>query len=81
MKLEELDQLLRLVPGVLNPGGRFVVLTFMSAEDRQVKQAFQASARAGEIKILTKHVVKPTAAEVSENAASRSAKLRAAERI
>jgi 16S rRNA (cytosine1402-N4)-methyltransferase len=78
---EELDQLLRLTPERLKTSGRFVVLTFMSAEDRQVKQAFQASARAGEIRILTKHVVKPTMAEVSANAASRSAKLRAAERV
>ncbi|HEX4771893.1 MAG TPA: 16S rRNA (cytosine(1402)-N(4))-methyltransferase RsmH [Bryobacteraceae bacterium] len=78
---EELDSLLRRVPDVLEPGGRFVALTFMSSEDRQVKQALQASARAGEMKILTKHVVKPTAIEVSENAPSRSAKLRAAERV
>jgi 16S rRNA (cytosine1402-N4)-methyltransferase len=77
----ELDSLLRQIPGRLQPAGRFVALTFMSAEDRQVKRALQASARAGEMKILTKHVVKPTAAEVSENAPSRSAKLRAAERV
>jgi 16S rRNA (cytosine1402-N4)-methyltransferase len=78
---EELNSLLRHVPGILQQGGRFVALTFMSVEDRQVKRAFQASARAGEMKILTKHVVKPAAAEVSENAPSRSAKLRAAERV
>lgn len=78
---EELAALLELTPTRLRTGGRWVVLTFMSAEDRQVKHAFQAAARAGEIRILTKHVVKPTAEEVSENAASRSAKLRAAERV
>ena len=78
---EELTSLLSNVPGRLKVGGRFVVLTFMSVEDRQVKQAFQASARAGETRILTKHVVKPTAAEILANAASRSAKLRAAERV
>ena len=77
----ELDSLLRRVPDLLQPGGRFVALTFMSSEDRQVKQALQAYGRAGEMKILTKHVVKPSEAEVSENAASRSAKLRAAERV
>ncbi|MBV9081553.1 MAG: 16S rRNA (cytosine(1402)-N(4))-methyltransferase RsmH [Acidobacteriaceae bacterium] len=79
-ELEELDWLLRIAPGRLRPGGRFVVLTFMSAEDRKVKQAFQVLARTGEMKILTKHVVKPGEREVAENAASRSAKLRAAEK-
>ena len=44
-------------------------------------QALQAAARAGQMKILTKHVVKPSQTEVSENAPSRSAKLRAAERV
>ena len=77
---EQLDELLRITPGKLRPGGRFVVLTFMSAEDRQVKQAFQLLAREGRVRILTKHVVKPAEKEVSENAASRSAKLRAVER-
>jgi 16S rRNA (cytosine1402-N4)-methyltransferase len=80
-ELEELDGMLQIVPDRLKPGGRFVVLTFMSTEDREVKQAFQALARAGKAKILTKHVVKPPAEEISENAPSRSAKLRALERI
>ncbi|MBV9268846.1 MAG: 16S rRNA (cytosine(1402)-N(4))-methyltransferase RsmH [Acidobacteriaceae bacterium] len=80
-ELDELDELLRLAPGRLRPGGRFVVLTFMSTEDRKVKQAFQALARTGECKILTKHVVRPSDEEVFENAASRSAKLRAIERL
>jgi 16S rRNA (cytosine1402-N4)-methyltransferase len=80
-ELEELDELLRMAPGRLRPGGRFVVLTFMSTEDRKVKQVFQALARAGEAKILTKHVVKPSEAEILRNAASRSAKLRAIERV
>ncbi len=80
-EFEELDEMLRLVPGFLKPGGRWVVLTFMSLEDRRVKQAFQASARAGFIQILTKHVVKPTGAEIVGNAASRSAKLRAAQKL
>ena len=80
-ELEELDEMLRMVPDRLKPGGRFVVLTFMSTEDRKVKQAFQALARAGRAKILTKHVVKPTEEEIFKNAPSRSAKLRALERI
>ena len=80
-ELEELDEMLRIVPDRLKPGGRFVVLTFMSTEDRKVKQAFQGLARAGRAKILTKHVIRPTEEEVLENAASRSAKLRALEWI
>jgi 16S rRNA (cytosine1402-N4)-methyltransferase len=80
-ELEELEELLRIAPERLRSGGRFVVLTFMSLEDRKVKQGFQALARAGRAKILTKHVVKPSQKEVLENAASRSAKLRALERV
>ena len=78
-ELEELSELLRFAPGRLRRGGRFVVLTFMSTEDRIVKRAFQALAREGRAKILTKHVVRPGAQEISSNAASRSAKLRAIE--
>ena len=80
-ELEELEELLRIVPDRLRPGGRFVVLTFMSLEDRKVKHAFQALAREGRARILTKHVVRPTEEEISGNAASRSAKLRALEWI
>lgn len=80
-ELEELEELLRIAPERLRPGGRFVVLTFMSIEDRKVKQAFQSLARDGQARILTKHVVRPARAEVLENAASRSAKLRALERV
>jgi 16S rRNA (cytosine1402-N4)-methyltransferase len=80
-ELEELETLLRLAPERIRAGGRFVVLTFMSIEDRMAKRAFQSRARSGKWKILTKHVVRPGAEEILENAASRSAKLRAAERI
>ncbi|HTU47308.1 MAG TPA: 16S rRNA (cytosine(1402)-N(4))-methyltransferase RsmH [Bryobacteraceae bacterium] len=80
-ELEELDELLRVAPEHLRRGGRFVVLTFMSTEDRKVKQAFQALARAGRAKILTKHVVRPAEKEILENAPSRGAKLRALERL
>jgi 16S rRNA (cytosine1402-N4)-methyltransferase len=80
-EFEELEALLRSVPDRLNAGGRFVVLTFMSTEDRMVKRAFQALAASGRAKILTKHVVRPSEEEVSENAASRSAKLRAVQRL
>lgn len=80
-ELEQLEEMLRLIPERLKAGARFVVLTFMSTEDRKVKQAFQAWKRAGRAKTLTKHVIRPTEEEVLENAASRSAKLRALEWI
>jgi 16S rRNA (cytosine1402-N4)-methyltransferase len=80
-ELEELGELLRVAPERLKTGGRFVVLTFMSLEDRRVKQRFQELSRAGRARILTKHVVRPDQEEIRENAASRSAKLRAIERI
>lgn len=74
---EELEALLESIPRLVKPGGRVVVLTFMSIEDRKVKQSFQAMARSGQATILTRHVVKPTEEEVRTNPPSRSAKLRA----
>ena len=76
---EELESLLGAIPRLVKPGGRVVVLTFMSLEDRRVKQSFQAMARDGVVRILTRHVVKPTEEEIRENSPSRSAKLRALE--
>ena len=78
-ELEELDSLLGLLPQLVTSGGRIVIITFMSLEDRKVKQGFQRLAKEGWARILTKHVVKPTEEEVRLNAASRSAKLRAIE--
>jgi 16S rRNA (cytosine1402-N4)-methyltransferase len=80
-ELGELESLLDEVPRRLKIGGRFVVLTFMSLEDRRVKQAFQSLAKAGEAKILTKHVVRPTQEEIEANPPSRSSKLRAMEKV
>jgi 16S rRNA (cytosine1402-N4)-methyltransferase len=76
---EELDAFLAAIPEIVKPGGRVVVLTFMSLEDRRVKQSFQAMAREGGVKILTRHVMRPSDEEIRDNAASRSAKLRALE--
>jgi 16S rRNA (cytosine1402-N4)-methyltransferase len=78
---EELEVLLGAIPKLVKPGGRVVVLTFMSLEDRKVKQSFQAMARAGIANILTRHVVRPSEEEIRDNAPSRSAKLRALEII
>jgi 16S rRNA (cytosine1402-N4)-methyltransferase len=76
---EELDALLSTAPGLVASGGRIVVVTFMSLEDRVVKQAFRQLAREGRARLLTKHVLKPGKEEVASNPASRSAKLRAVE--
>ena len=78
-EMEELTALLEALAGLMAPGGRVVALTFMSTEDRIVKRSFQAYHRAGQARILTKHVVPPGDDELRENPASRSAKLRALE--
>jgi len=78
-EMEELDALLDSIPRVVKPGGRVVILTFMSLEDRKVKQGFQAMAKSGGARLLTRHVVRPAEVEVRDNPPSRGAKLRAAE--
>jgi 16S rRNA (cytosine1402-N4)-methyltransferase len=75
----ELDGLLDAAPDLVKTGGRIVIVSFMSLEDRKVKQSFQALARAGRATMLTKHVVRPTPQEIRDNPPSRSAKLRAVE--
>jgi 16S rRNA (cytosine1402-N4)-methyltransferase len=80
-EMEELGQFLSRVPATMNSGGRWVVLTYHSREDREVKHAFQKWEREGALKVLTKHVIRPSQAEESANPRSRSAKLRCAERI
>ena len=75
----QLDSLLALAPEMVKSGGRIVILSFMSLEDRKVKQCFQALARGGKAEILTRHVVRPSSEEIRINPPSRSAKLRAVE--
>jgi 16S rRNA (cytosine1402-N4)-methyltransferase len=75
----ELDRLLEIAPDLVKSGGRMVILTFMSLEDRKVKQSLQALARAGRAITLTKHVIRPALEETRDNPPSRSAKLRAVE--
>ena len=77
----ELHRLLEIGPELLKSGGRMVVISFMSIDDRKVKQKFRALARDGHAAILTKHPLQPTGEETSRNPASRSAKLRALERV
>ncbi len=76
---DELDGLLEAAPKLVKSGGRIVIVSFMSLEDRRVKRSFQALVREGKATMLTKHVVRPSEWETNENPASRSAKLRALE--
>jgi 16S rRNA (cytosine1402-N4)-methyltransferase len=73
----ELKRLLEIGPELLNRGGRMVVISFMSFDDRQVKERFRNLEREGRAKILTKHPLQPSEQEIARNPASRSAKLRA----
>ncbi len=75
----ELDRFLESAPHLLKAGGRLVVISFMSLDDRKVKQRFRTLSGEGRASILTKHPLAPSEGEVSSNAASRSAKLRALE--
>jgi 16S rRNA (cytosine1402-N4)-methyltransferase len=77
----ELDRLLEIGPELLKRGGRMVVISFMSIDDRKVKQKFKALAQEGRGAILTKHPLQPSEEETLRNPASRSAKVRAVERI
>jgi 16S rRNA (cytosine1402-N4)-methyltransferase len=80
-EMEELGQFLSRVPATMNSGGRCVILTYHSREDRIVKGAFREAERRSELKVLTKHVVRPSEEEERANPRSRSAKLRCAERV
>jgi 16S rRNA (cytosine1402-N4)-methyltransferase len=79
-ELENLEAFLEKALGVMAPGARLVILTFHSLEDRPVKRAFQDWQRSGRVRVLTKHVVRPGAAELASNPRARSAKLRAVEK-
>src|SRR5580704_4864323 len=80
-EMGELDTLLASIPRLVGTGGRVVILTFMSLEDRKVKQSFQALAKAGGAKLLNRHVIRPSEEETRDNPPSRSAKLRAIELV
>ena len=75
----ELDRLLRTGPELLANGGRMVVISFMSIDDRKVKEKFRELGREARATILTKHPLQPGQEEIAHNPASRSAKLRALE--
>ena len=96
-ELAELDHFLAQLPRLLAPGGRSVILSFQSLEDRRVKRAFREAARAcicptelpacacggnnAWLKELTRRPITADAAEIARNPRGRSVRLRAAERI
>jgi 16S rRNA (cytosine1402-N4)-methyltransferase len=80
-ELEELGQFLDRAPATLAPGGRWVVLSYHSLEDRMVKQEFRRLAGEGVMKVLTRKVLRPTEKEIAANPRARSAKMRVAEKL
>jgi 16S rRNA (cytosine1402-N4)-methyltransferase len=80
-ELDDLRDLLKAGPGQLKPGGRLVIISFHSLEDRIVKDALREEAKQGRYQLLTKKPVTASEEEIDRNPRSRSAKLRAAERI
>ena len=80
-ELDDLRELLEAAPQLLKPGGRVVIISFHSLEDRIVKDAFRDGAKLGHYKLLTKKPVTAQEEEIDRNPRSRSAKLRAVEKV
>jgi 16S rRNA (cytosine1402-N4)-methyltransferase len=83
-ELDDLKALLSAAPQILKPGGRMVIISFHSLEDRIVKDAFRDGAAYGKdmvYRILTKKPITASEEESDRNPRARSAKLRAAERV
>ena len=95
-ELQQLEQFLESGYETLRPGGRMVIISFHSLEDRIVKAAFRKwnraclcppralSCRCGwsqKVKLLTKKPIMPSASEIHANPRARSAKMRAVERM
>jgi 16S rRNA (cytosine1402-N4)-methyltransferase len=79
-ELGEIRSLLESAPSLLKPGGRLVLISFHSLEDRLVKDAFREAGHDGILEVLTKKPVVAAEQEQMRNPRSRSAKLRAAEK-
>ncbi|HTA24288.1 MAG TPA: 16S rRNA (cytosine(1402)-N(4))-methyltransferase RsmH [Terriglobales bacterium] len=80
-ELDELRGLLNAAPQMLKPGGRVVIISFHSLEDRIVKDAFREGVKQGHYRLMTKKPVTPGEEEIDRNPRARSAKLRAAEKV
>jgi 16S rRNA (cytosine1402-N4)-methyltransferase len=77
-ELEELAASLPRAASVLAPGGRIVVISYHSLEDRITKRFLLSDPS---LKVLTKKIIRPSAAEASRNPRARSARLRAGEKL
>jgi len=80
-ELDDLKALLEAAPRILKPGGRVVIISFHSLEDRIVKDAFREGNQQGYFSVVTKKPVTATTEECDRNPRARSAKLRAAEKV
>ena len=80
-ELENLKETLPQAVDILKTGGKIVVISFHSLEDRIIKNFFRENSKNGKLRILTKKPVCPAAEEVRVNPRARSAKLRAAVKI
>jgi len=76
-----LDVFLEQAPRCLRPGGRLIVVSYHSGEDRAVKLSFRERAQDAKFHVLTKKPVVADASAVADNPRARSAKLRAIERV
>ena len=80
-ELDDLKALLEAAPRVLKPGGRLVVISFHSLEDRIVKDAMREGLKDKYFRLLTKKPLVASEDEIDRNPRSRSAKMRAAEKV
>jgi 16S rRNA (cytosine1402-N4)-methyltransferase len=81
-ELDDLKALLEAAPRILKPGGRVVLISFHSLEDRIVKDAFrEGSIKDKYFRVLTKKPLMASEEEQDRNSRARSAKLRAAEKV
>jgi 16S rRNA (cytosine1402-N4)-methyltransferase len=80
-ELDDVKALLDSAPSAIRKNGRVVIISFHSLEDRIVKDAMREGAQKGWYEVLTKKPVIATEEEIESNPRSRSAKLRAAEKV
>ena len=77
-ELGNLETLLQSLTGIMNRGGRVVIISFHSLEDRIVKNSFKELSAKGRVRIITKKPIIAADSEVRLNPRARSAKLRSA---
>ena len=80
-ELEKLSEFLSKYSDYLEKGGKIIIISFHSLEDRLVKRNFKEYSKKGLLKILTKKPLIASDKECESNSRSRSAKLRCAEKI